>query len=151
MVVAVIESIPTRAEQLELEPTVPPEACAGLQAGAALFDRGRFWDAHEAWEEVWQAERRPIRSFYQGLIQIAAGLHHWTVKRNPTGVERNISRGVEKLSWYRPAYLGVGIDAMIVDAEALRAAAQGRDAAWLGAFPADRLPKFRWLADGGRG
>lgn len=144
---AIIDSIPTRAEQLTLETSVPEQAQAGLRAGAALFDAHRFWDAHEAWEEVWQVERRPIRSFYQGLIQVAAGFHHWTVKQRPVGVQRNISRGVEKLDWYTPSYLGVDVDAMIAEAEQLRAEADGRDAEWLQRFPSERLPKFRWLRE----
>ena len=143
---AIIDSIPTRAEQLALEPTVPSEARAGLRAGATLFDQGRYWDAHEAWEDVWQVEPRPIRSFYQGLIQIAAGFHHWTVKHRPAGVQRNVSRGVEKLGWYAPGYLDVDVDSMIADAERLRTEADGHDQKWLQRFPPDRLPVFRWLA-----
>ncbi len=41
-----------------------------------LFNRGRFWHAHEAWEVVWLAERGEEREFLQGLIQLAAAYHH---------------------------------------------------------------------------
>ena len=141
---AVIESIPSREEQLALEPSVAAAAQAGLRAGAALFDAQRYWDAHEEWEELWQRERRPIRSFYQGLIQIAAGFHHWTVTRRPNGVQILLRSGAEKLSWYRPHYLGVAVEAMVAEAERMRELAAERDAAWLAAFPAAELPPFRW-------
>lgn len=142
---AIVESFPTRAEQLALEPSVSAAARAGLREGAALFDARRFWDAHEAWEEVWQEEPRPIRSFYQGLIQIAAGFHHWTVTRRPKGVQILLTAGVEKLEWYAPHYLGVDVDATIEEASRRRALAAGRDVAWLDAYPRESLPRFRWL------
>ena len=142
---AVVVSFPTRAEQLALEPGVGEAARAGLREGAALFDARRFWDAHEAWEEVWQEEARPIRSFYQGLIQIAAGFHHWTVTRRPRGVQILLGAGVEKLEWYAPHYLGVDVAATIDEASRRRALAEGRDVAWLDAYPRESLPRFRWL------
>ena len=142
---AIVESVPTRDEQLALEPTIDAASRAALREGAALFDAQRFWDAHEAWEEIWQEEPRPIRSFYQGLIQIAAGLHHWTVTGRPRGVQILLAAGAEKLEWYAPDYLGVDVRATIDEAQRLRARADGQDADWLAAFPCESLPRFRWL------
>src|SRR3981081_2459548 len=52
---------------------------AGLQHGIDLFNSGRYWEAHEAWEEVWMPDRKgPDASFYKGLIQIAAGCLHYS-------------------------------------------------------------------------
>ena len=48
-----------------------------LDAGIAEFNSGRYWHAHEDWEEMWKslkargAGRKFIRGI-QGLIQIAA-------------------------------------------------------------------------------
>jgi hypothetical protein len=43
-----------------------------LSSGIRLFDAGRYWEAHEAWEEVWMHDRRgPESGFYKGLIQVA--------------------------------------------------------------------------------
>ena len=142
---AIVEPFPTRAEQLALEPHIDATAREGLRDGAALFDGRRFWDAHEAWEEIWQQESRSIRSFYQGLIQIAAGFHHWTGTRRPRGVQILLAAGAEKLEWYAPGYLGVDVRTMIDQATRLRARAAGQDADWLDAFPRDSLPTFPWL------
>ena len=49
-----------------------------LEEGAALFDAGRFWDAHEAWERAWRRlpKGSDERRLYQGLILLAAALLH---------------------------------------------------------------------------
>jgi uncharacterized protein len=49
-----------------------------LAEGAALFDAGRFWDAHEAWERAWirLPKGSDERRFYQGLILLAAAFLH---------------------------------------------------------------------------
>jgi len=66
-----VREIPSRSEQLALEPTISSEHRAELAKGAAEWDARQFFDAHETWEEIWQVERRPIRGFYQGLILLA--------------------------------------------------------------------------------
>ena len=40
-----------------------------LARGVALFNRGRFWLAHEVWEEIWIHRREDGRLFLQGLIR----------------------------------------------------------------------------------
>lgn len=42
--------------------------------GVRLYHAGRYWHAHEAWEEVWRTANEPHKSFLKGLIQIAAAL-----------------------------------------------------------------------------
>ena len=141
---AVIQSIPSRRDQLAIEPSIGQADRAGLRRGADLFDAGDFWQAHEAWEEVWQREQRPIRSFYQSLIQIAAGYHHWSVKHRPRGVQLGIEKGIEKLTWYLPGYLDVDAAAVIADSERMAALARGKDAQWLAQYPLANFPRFRW-------
>ena len=46
-----------------------------LEEGRALFNAGRFFEAHEKWEEVWLEETGSAKLLLQGLIQIAAGFH----------------------------------------------------------------------------
>ena len=58
--------------------------------GAACFDSGRFWHAHEAWEDLWNALKRrsaPLGEIrlVQGLIQTAALLYHHE-RQNTNGV-----------------------------------------------------------------
>jgi predicted metal-dependent hydrolase len=46
-------------------------------AGIVLFNRGDFFEAHEAWEALWMDTAGPNKPFYQGLIQAAVGLCHF--------------------------------------------------------------------------
>jgi uncharacterized protein len=72
-----------------------------LEPGRAAFNRGEYFLAHELWEEVWRevgdAERR---LYLQGLIQIAAGLHHLQKRRNGPAAGL-LRKGLEKVSQRR--------------------------------------------------
>jgi predicted metal-dependent hydrolase len=46
-------------------------------AGIVLFNRGDYFEAHEAWEALWMDTAGPDKPFYQGLIQAAVGLCHF--------------------------------------------------------------------------
>ena len=45
--------------------------------GILLFNRGDFFEAHEAWEDLWAEAYGAERRFFQGLIQAAVGLCHF--------------------------------------------------------------------------
>lgn len=48
-----------------------------ISSAVALFNAGRYWQAHEALERVWRAVHEPAeRLVWQGLIQAAAALLH---------------------------------------------------------------------------
>ncbi len=66
--------------------------------GASLFDRGAFFEAHEAWEERWRlAPEAQERLFLQGLIQVAAALHKLLVMGSPGPAARLFARALAKL------------------------------------------------------
>ena len=140
-----VRSIPTRAEQLALEPSIPARHRALLAQGAAQWDAREFFDAHETWEDIWQEEERPIRGFWQGIILLAAGLHHWRGKGNPKGLQIKLAGGIERLAPYAPAYAGVDAAAAIGDAARLLSEAAGRSPEQLAATPDEAFPPFRWL------
>ncbi len=68
-----------------------------LAPGRAAFNRGEFFAAHELWEDVWRGLAGDERALAQGLIQIAAGLHHLQRGR-PRPAARLLARGATKLS-----------------------------------------------------
>jgi hypothetical protein len=45
--------------------------------GIVHFNAGRYFEAHEEWEEVWLRSSGDMKLFYQMLIQAAVGLHHF--------------------------------------------------------------------------
>jgi len=76
-----------------------------FQQGIQAFNEGRFYDAHEEWEHIWLEEKGADKPFYQGLIQIAAGFHHF--KRQKTKPASTcIAAGLDKLKPYitKPPY-----------------------------------------------
>jgi predicted metal-dependent hydrolase len=68
-----------------------------FERGRLHFNAGRFFEAHEAWEEAWRAESGTARLLLQGLIQVAAGYHKAFHGRRPDGCARLLTAGLEKL------------------------------------------------------
>jgi len=81
-------------------------------AGWQHFAAGRFFEAHDAWEELWLADRSEARSFLQGLIQIAAAFHHGACGRDrPQAVL--LARGTARLQAYPSPYRGLDVAAFL--------------------------------------
>ncbi len=49
-----------------------------LLHGVELLNAQRFYDAHEVLEDVWRASPPETKRFYQGLVQIAVAMHHYS-------------------------------------------------------------------------
>ncbi len=96
----------------------PREVARLFREGVALFNGSRYWHAHEAWETLWRAAPDEERDFYQGLIQIAAGLLHLQ-RRNARGARNKLGEGVDRLRRYGPAHGGIIVDELIGEAERL--------------------------------
>ncbi len=86
--------------------------------GVALFNGVRYWHAHEAWETLWRAAVDEERDFYQGLIQIAAGLLHLQ-RRNLRGARNKLSEGLARLRPFEPAHRGIFVNELIGQATRL--------------------------------
>ena len=71
---------------------------AEFERGRDLFNHGRFFDAHEAWETLWLHAHGPRRLFLQGLIQIAAGCHKAYERGDKRGCAALVGAGLEKIS-----------------------------------------------------
>lgn len=78
-----------------------------LERGADLFNRGLYWEAHEAWEELWLALEDEKKIFLQGLIQVAAAGHKAFVQEQPRGCVKLLRAALEKLSGAPADFLGV--------------------------------------------
>lgn len=78
-----------------------------LARGAALFNQGLYWEAHEAWEELWLELSGDPKVFLQGLIQLAAAYHKATVQGQPRGCVSLHLRALAKLSAAPRDLLGV--------------------------------------------
>ena len=101
-----------------------------LAEGVDLFNRGLYWEAHEAWEEAWMPDRRgPNAGFYKGLIQVAAGCLHYR-RRNRRGTLNKWRSGADYLRPYLPLHLGVELAPLVERVDTNRSALERSDA-WL--------------------
>lgn len=109
---------------------------ASFTRGAGLFDSGRFFDAHEVWEEAWREATDPDeRLFFQGMIQVAAAFHKLLVMGSAASAVRLAERGLAKLDRLDGAPHGVDL-ARFRDEVRLVAAAIA-----LGRFDASAVPR----------
>ncbi len=84
-----------------------------LAEGVALFNAGRFFEAHEAWEEVWLPEPRgPRRDLLQGLILIAAGWLQRDAGRSE-GARTLFGRALGRLEGLPSSFEGVEVGALL--------------------------------------
>jgi predicted metal-dependent hydrolase len=77
-------------------------------AGVLLFNRGDFFEAHEAWEALWMDTAGPDRPFYQGLIQAAVGLCHFC-NGNVRGAVKLYHSSRAYMNRYAPSHLGLAV------------------------------------------
>ena len=88
--------------------------------GINLFNSHSFYECHDVLEDVWFDVRGSSRRFYQGLIHLAVGFYHITVRENPKGALSQLGKGIEKLSDYKPEFQGVELDNLLKEIEKCR-------------------------------
>ncbi len=77
--------------------------------GRRLFNDRAFWEAHEAWEEVWREVPSPQKQLLQGLIQAAAAYHLIVTSPRINGALGNIEKSLTKLDGMPEVCFGVRI------------------------------------------
>jgi hypothetical protein len=99
-----------------------------FRRGIEQFNTGRFFDAHETWEEVWLRSPEPEKTFLQGIIQIAAAFHHYS-RGNLRGARSLFHAGLGRLARFPDIHRGIALGS-------LRAAVQ----AWAAELDGGRNP-----------
>jgi predicted metal-dependent hydrolase len=107
---------------------------SGFLHGIALFNQGRFFDAHEVLEDVWRAAPHDEKKIWQGLVQVAVALHHHSTG-NYVGMRSVLVRAMKNLAGHPQNFHGIEVP------ELLKSLAQ-----WLDAFdtsqPLPALPRI---------
>jgi len=85
--------------------------------GIAYFNDCEFFEAHEAWEELWTEYQGPSRKFFQGLIQVAVALHHFG-NGNIRGARKLYVSSSAYLEPFRPQHIGLDIDKLLAEFKA---------------------------------
>ena len=96
------------------------QQAAKFRQGIAQFNARHFFDAHETWEEIWLQAAEPDKTFFQGIIQIAAAFHHYT-RGNVRGACSLLTAGLRRLAAFSAVHPGIAYGIAL---DPLRAAAQ---------------------------
>jgi predicted metal-dependent hydrolase len=78
------------------------------ELGIDLFNQGRFFECHEAWEEVWKRADGEPKLFYQGLIQAAVAILH-AQRGNLEGARSLYEKASAKLEAIPDEHMGLAI------------------------------------------
>ena len=121
------------------ETSVPPAPPAALREFLDLFNRGEYWQSHEALEGAW---RENGSEFYHALILFASAFVH--VRRgNRHGIAAQLGKAEPLLERRRPHYLGVDVDGLLAHIAVCRhLVAENREApndAWDVLIPFPRI------------
>ena len=87
------------------KPTLPP----GLENFVDLFNKGAFWEAHEALEPEWKRTRS---DFYHGLILYASAWVHQD-RGNAHGIQAQLAKATPLLQEHTPGYLGIDVSGIL--------------------------------------
>jgi len=110
-----------------------------LSQGIEEFNTQRFFECHETLEDIWRAEPRPLRQFYKGIIQVAAGFHHLR-RNNWKGTVNKLDSGTRYLEPFRPRYLGVDVQRLIDEARRCRSTILELGSERIQEFDRSRIP-----------
>ena len=99
---------------------IPPNH-ADLQTGLNLFNRGHFYDAHEALEDLWRTVVRddPSRRHYQGLVQLAVAFHHQSTG-NHVGAYSVLERALRNLGGASSSFPELDLERLQAEVEPWR-------------------------------
>ena len=116
-----------------------PQAAEGLR----LFNVGKYFEAHEALEDAWNAEKGSVRELYRGILQIAVVYLHIT-RRNYNGAVKVYSRSQRWLKDWPDICRGVYVEELRRNAEAVIAEVRRLGAERLSEFDNSLLKPVRW-------
>jgi rubrerythrin len=97
------------------------DSCSGAmhpraRDGISLFNRGEYFEAHEALEDAWRAETDKIRDLYRGVLQIAVVYLHIT-RGNYLGALKVYERSKRWLRDWPDVCQGIKVGKLRLDAE----------------------------------
>ena len=78
------------------------------------FNHGDFFGCHETLELLWLHQEYPQRLFYQGILKVAVGLHHFQ-KGNTIGALAKLREGRELLEPFAPRFMGLDVAKLQAD------------------------------------
>ena len=91
-----------------------PRAADGLR----LFNKGEYFEAHEAFEDAWNDEQGNVRNLYRGILQIAVVYLHIT-RGNYDGAVKVYLRSQRWIQEWPDVCRGIQVEELRRNAEAV--------------------------------
>jgi len=110
------------------------------EEGIELFNRGSFFECHEAWEEAWKRSTGAEKIYYQGIIQAAVAILH-VQRGNLDGARGLYAKARAKLDPMPSEHMGVALGELRSDLAIFFSAADADEKA-----PLPVTPKVRRLS-----
>lgn len=79
-----------------------------FQHGLELLNQGSYFHAHDVLEEVWREVQGDDRLFYQGVVQVAIAMHHFS-KNNQVGALSVLAKCRRNLEPYPDEFAGIDL------------------------------------------
>jgi predicted metal-dependent hydrolase len=89
-----------------------------VKHGIDLFNSGSYFEAHEALETAWRAEKGEIRFLYQGVLQVGIACLH-IQRGNLSGAQHLLRKGIGLLEPFKQNHFSIDVLRLIEDAQAL--------------------------------
>ena len=114
--------------------------------GILLFNRGKYFEAHEELETAWRAESGRIRNLYQGILQAAVTYLHIT-RGNYQGAVKVHGRSMKWLKDWPDHCRGVDVAQLRADMDMVITEVNRLGNARLGEFDRSLLKPIVWTED----
>ncbi|MBC8346375.1 MAG: DUF309 domain-containing protein [Candidatus Marinimicrobia bacterium] len=79
-----------------------------FQKGLTEYEKGDYFEAHEAWEDLWSDYNFPDRRFIQGLIQLSVSFVHLG-NGNMIGAKSLLKKCQNKFSEFSGIHRGINL------------------------------------------
>tara|TARA_B100001245_G_C22892611_1_gene430173 strand:- start:915 stop:1283 length:369 start_codon:yes stop_codon:yes gene_type:complete len=89
-----------------------------FQRGLDEYDKGEYFEAHEAWEDLWSDYNFPDRKFVQGLIQLSVSFVHLG-NGNLTGAKNLLKKCQQKFEDYNGMHRDINLSDLKSSIEAV--------------------------------
>lgn len=107
------------------------------------FNDGYYFESHETLEDLWMVTPLPARTFFQGVIQLAAAFVHYYRREYP-GILKLLDAAIDKLADFTPKQFGVDVTRLVADATVARDAIAALGEEQLAVWRPEGIPRIRF-------
>jgi len=119
---------------------------ARLREGISLFNKGRFFESHEVWEQLYQEAEEAHKPFLEGLVELGAAFRLFTDFGEVKGPVRMIHQALIRFENYQPIYLEIKVKELCEMMEAWAKEAEAARGKLSFSVPKIRLQGFSFFS-----